>query len=193
MTQKGRGRKHKKMSCGFFTYSAQRRTEMFKGKEMRKCLILAAWSFPLFGFCVFWFPGCFISTELLKGRLFSWNRKERALWSLGPPCHRLCPHGLSLPLALVWSLCSYKSVIPVGLQSLGGHASLLSDMLCPTPVRLWMREKAQAWWHPAPSFSEMGSKTQRTQGSCPCYRDQKAENHYFIQLLIIININYILI
>lgn len=52
-------------------------------EKVRKCLVLTAWSFLLFGFRVFLFPGCFVSAELLRSCMFSWNRKGRALLSLG--------------------------------------------------------------------------------------------------------------
>ena len=61
----------------------------------------------------------------------------------------LYPHvgALFLPLALVWGLCPWKTVIAVGPRSFGtqGSSSLLFPLVSPTPVGLWMKEKAQVW------------------------------------------------
>lgn len=80
-------------------------SETFRGKKKkRKHFILPAYSSLLFDFWVFWFPGCFISTEVLRSCMCSGNKRKGPL-APGAHSHRLCPYGLSMPLTLVWGLC----------------------------------------------------------------------------------------
>lgn len=114
-------------------------SETFREKKKKqKHLILPAYSSLLFDFWVFWFPGCFISTEVLRSCMCSGNKRKGPLapgahsqslsiWSvyatdpgMGPVSHH---HEKQ------WSLCVFSPF--------GDHTSPLAPMPYRTPVRLW--------------------------------------------------------
>lgn len=108
--------------------------ETFMEKKNKETPCFSSMFIPILWFQSFLAFRVFCTYWAIEGLYVSLNRKERPSGLLGTPSPRLSTHEASLPLVLMWGLCSWKTMIPVGLQSFGAQVLFPLSPLCWTPL-----------------------------------------------------------